>query len=379
MLLIDRYLLRNFFWIWLICFSSLTGLYVVIDALGNLEEFLAIGEKTQKHFLVVMGDFYLYRSLSFFDRTSGILTLIAAMFTLAGLQRFNELTALLAAGTSKWRIVRPLVFAGAIMAPIATVNREFVMPRDREKLSRTPQELSSGSAKALAQRPDSWSGVIFQGRQLRLDTREIIDPALVMPRNLRDHGGTWRAASAGYEPATSEHPGGYRLKGTTQPRDVATAPSLRLNPETVLIHTPTDAPWLKPDECFVVSELTFEHLVDPAAWKQYASTRELVAGLYNKGMDCGNDVRTTVHMRLLQPLLDVILLLLGLPMVLRGMHRNMFVAVGQCVLVVIGFLVVVLIGQTLGGTYLIPPVVAAWIPLFVFIPLTAFNGQPLWE
>ena len=141
MLLIDRYLLRSFLWVWFICFCSLTGLYIVIDALTNLEEFLKIAEKTQRNFVVVMGDFYLYRAISFFDRTSGILTLIAAMFTLAGLQRYNELTALLAAGTSKWRIVRPIIVAGACMALLAALNREIIMPAHRAKLTRSPQEL----------------------------------------------------------------------------------------------------------------------------------------------------------------------------------------------------------------------------------------------
>ena len=45
MLTIDRYILRSYFKILLICFLSLTGLFVVIDAFGNLDELLKIADK----------------------------------------------------------------------------------------------------------------------------------------------------------------------------------------------------------------------------------------------------------------------------------------------------------------------------------------------
>lgn len=381
MLLIDRYLLRTFLWVWFICFCSLTGLYIVIDALTNLDEFLRIAEKTQRNFMVVMGDFYMYRALAFFDRTSGILTLIAAMFTLAGLQRYNELTAILAAGVSKWRIVRPIVLAGACIALGASLNRELVMPQQRAKLTRSPQELSASKAKDFQRREDVWSGISLHGRQLDLDTETIIEPSFKVPRYLPDQRTTWSAQTAHYEPATGDRPGGYRLRGVVTPKDVTAEPPLKLADEaqTIAIHTPQSAPWLAADECFVVSEVNFELLVDQNGWRQYASTSELIAALHKQGVGCGNDVRTTVHARLLQPVLDVVLLLLGLPLVLRGLNRNLFIAVGQCVLVVVTFLLISVTSQYLGGSYLVAPVVAAWIPLLFFVPVTVFNAEPLWE
>lgn len=379
MLLIDRYLLRTFLWVWFICFCSLTGLYIVIDALTNLEEFLRIAERTQQNFLVVMGDFYLYRAIAFFDRTSGILTLIAAMFTLAGLQRYNELTAILAAGVSKWRIVRPIVVAGACIALLAALNRELIMPAQRAKLTRTPQELSSDKAKDFQRREDRWSGISLHGRQLALETQTILEPNFKIPRYLPDPRSTWTAQKANYEPATGDRPGGYRLRGVVTPKNVAEEPPLLQAEGQIAIHTPQSAPWLAADECFVVSEVNFELLVDQNGWRQYASTSELIAALHKQGVGCGNDVRTTVHARLLQPLLDVVLLLLGLPLVLRGLNRNLFIAVGQCVLVVVIFLLVLVTSQYLGGSYLVAPVVAAWIPLLFFVPATVFNAEPLWE
>ena len=80
LMIIDRYLLRQFWQAFLICFCSLTGLYFVIYGFNNLDEFINYAEK-QGGLLVVMGSYYAYRSFSFFDSMSHILTLIAAMFT----------------------------------------------------------------------------------------------------------------------------------------------------------------------------------------------------------------------------------------------------------------------------------------------------------
>ena len=43
MTIIDRYLLRQFLQTFLICYLSLTGLYIVFDAFTNLEDFLRCG------------------------------------------------------------------------------------------------------------------------------------------------------------------------------------------------------------------------------------------------------------------------------------------------------------------------------------------------
>ena len=110
MTIFDRYLLRTFAKVLVVSFLSLTGLYVIIDLFGNLEEFISYAER-EGSLLAVLGDYYGARVLSFFDRTSGLLALIAAIFTVTWFQRTNELTAVTAAGIPKARIVRPLIVA----------------------------------------------------------------------------------------------------------------------------------------------------------------------------------------------------------------------------------------------------------------------------
>jgi lipopolysaccharide export system permease protein len=80
-----------------------------------------------------------------------------------------------------------------------------------------------------------------------------------------------------------------------------------------------------------------------------------------------------------QPLLDVVLIFLGIPLVLTRENRNVFVAAGQCLGLTLGFFVITLASQSLGSSYLINPVLAAWIPLLVFAPLAYVFARPLWD
>ena len=63
------------------------------------------------------------------------------MFTVAWIQRHNEMTALMAAGVSRIRVIKPLIIAAVSICLLAAINREVLIPRFREELTRKPQDL----------------------------------------------------------------------------------------------------------------------------------------------------------------------------------------------------------------------------------------------
>jgi lipopolysaccharide export system permease protein len=376
MLLLDRYLLRQFLLVFAIAFCSLAGLYIVADALGHLEEFVT---QAGDSLFATMAEYYGYRTIAFFDRTSGILTLIAAMFTLASFQRHHEMTAVEAAGISKRRIVRPIILAVAGISLLAAASRELVIPQFRDKFSRNAQDLAADSTKRLQSRYDSLTGVFINGRQLVTNQQRIDDPKFILPPELTHYGNNLDGKTATYQPAKDDRPAGFLFEGVSRPEGLRDKPSLRLASGEPVLLTPHDTPWLAASECFLVSGVEFDQLVDAVSWRQYSSTADLIAGLYNRSLDFGADVRVTIHSRLVQPVLDVTLLFLGMPLLLRRGNRNVFAAIGLCLLVVIGFLLVVLGCQYLGTSILITPVMAVWAPLFLFVPFAAWISEPVWE
>ncbi|MCU0961373.1 MAG: LptF/LptG family permease [Pirellulaceae bacterium] len=377
MTLFDRYLLRTFLRVLLVSFISLTGLYIIIDLFGNLEELLAYAER-EGSLLQVVASYYGARVLSFFDRTSGLLALLAAIFTITWFQRSNELTAVMAAGIPKCRIVRPLIAASVAVAVLAAANRELGLPPVRDKLGRNAQDWLGERAQRLTPRRDNRTRILIAGRATVAAGRQIVQPSFRLPAAFAPFGRQLVAREASYQPAGPEHPGGYRLDGVTQPANIADLPTGYADDQPVIL-TPRDHSWLAPDQCFVVSDVTFEHLGSDAAWRQYASTKELLGAVRNPSLDYGADTRVELHRRFVQPLLDVTLLFLGLPLVLARSSRNLFVAAAQCLLLMLAFVVVVLTCQTIGNTVLVSPALAAWLPLMVFVPPAYVAAARRWE
>ncbi len=379
MLIFDRYVFRMFLKVLLVSFLSLTGLFIIIDLFGNLEEFISYADR-QGSLLAVLCDYYGARVLSFFDRTSSLLALLAAIFTVTWFQRCNELTAVMAAGISRARAVRVLIVGTILVALLAAVNREVTLPKVRDKLTRNAQDWLGEKAGRLNPCRDNRTNILFSGRATVAARRQIAQPSFRLPRRFSEFGRQLVATEATYLEPTSEHPGGYLLENVSQPENLKQIDSRYQEADGApIILTPKDHEWLKDGQCFVASDVSFDYLAADSAWQQYASTAELVSALRNSSLDYGADTRVTVHRRLIQPLLDVTLLFLGLPLVLSRSHRNVFVAAAQCLLLVGTFFVVSLACQAMGNTVMIRPALAAWLPLLIFAPLAYTAAVRKWE
>lgn len=368
--IIDRYMLRQFVQVLVICFLSLIGLYIVIDAFGHLDHFVDYSEK-HGSLLGTLAGFYAYRAIAFFDRTSGVLTLIALMFTVTWIQRHQEMTALLAAGVTRTRVLRPVVLAAIGVSLVAAANRELVMPAIRHQLALDSKNLGGEQEAHMQSRFDSQTDILLGGNKIVPAEKKIVGPNFVLPRQLGPFGGRpLTAVEAHFLPANGDLPSGYLLNGVSEPKALLTQPALLLDGKPVVM-TPIGNDWLAPDQVFVVSGVSLEFLAAGAAWSDFASTPEMIRELRSPSVDLGADVRVTIHKRFLQPFLDTTLLFLGLPFVVSRTTRNPFLSIGLSLAVVTVFMLVVLGAQSLGSSGWLAPPLAAWLPLIIFAPVAA--------
>ncbi len=377
MRIIDRYVLKSFLRVLVICFLSLTGLYIVIDTFTHLDDFLEIADQ-RGGLLGVLAEYYGARVLAFFDRTSSLMTLVAATFVATSLQRSNELPALMAAGIPKARVVAPLIAAALAVSLLAAVNREVGIPEYRDQLMRDSRNWDGRAEMRLDPRYDNRTDILIGGRHTLAAEQCIIQPVFRRQPDLGAFGSSLAADKAFYRPAAADRPGGYLLDGVTVPKDLSQVASFQLQGTPVVL-SPGDTPWLQAHQCFVVSDVSFAQLAAGNAWRQYSSTADLIAGLHNPSLDLAADVRVLVHSRIVQPFLDMTLLCLGLPIVLARQSRNIFVSAGTCVLVVAAFVLVILACHAAGNSYLISPDFAAWCPLLIFVPLARLSVDTLWQ
>ncbi|MDY0168255.1 MAG: LptF/LptG family permease [Thermoguttaceae bacterium] len=378
MRIIDRYMLQQFLKTFVVCYLSLTGLYIVFDAFTNLEEFIRCGEKAGGLFQL-MTSFYGYKAILFFDRTAGLLILVSVMFTVSWIQRHNEMTALMAAGIPRVRVVAPLIVAAVVITFMAAGNRELVIPRFRDEMARKPSDLIGDKGQALDARYDNRTDILMRGDRTYADRKRIERPSFLLPRDLRHYGKQIVAEDAFYLPPEGDRPGGYLFEGVSQPRDLGERQSLELDGQPVVI-TPLDAPdWLKPDQCFVFSDITFDQLTGGRMFREFASTAQLIRALHNASLDFGADVRVAIHTRMVTPLLDMTLLFLGLPLVVARQNRNVFLAIALCAGVTTLYLLTIIGSQHLGAMLVVSPALGAWLPLIVFVPVAVTLANAMWE
>lgn len=377
MFILNRYLLRQFLQIFIICFVSLIGLYVVIDAFGHLDHFSSYAEK-EGHLFGVIARYYAYHSLAFFDRTSGLLAMISTVFTVGWLARHQELTACLAAGISKFRVIKPLLAATVVIALVAAANREWVLPQVRDELTRDVKDLGGDASRILEPRFDNENDFLIGGDKVSMAERRITNPAFVLRSpELSRYGKQLAAKQALYRDATAEHSAGFLLQDITSPpaSQICRRPSLRVGDRPVIL-TPHDTPWLAANEVFVASQVPFPLLASGSNWRNYASFPELVSELRDPNGDPGPDVRVAVHARLVQPLMDGVLVMLGLPLMLSRRTRNAFLTVGMCLALAAVFTLAALACKSLGNLSMLRPSLAAWLPLMAFVPVaTAMSGS----
>jgi len=373
----DRYALGLFFKLVIVCFISLAGLYIVIDCFGNFQEFSTYGKKLKGGIGGVLAAYYGARLFWFFDLTAGVMAMVAGLFAVTWMQRANEMTALSAAAIRPSRIVRPLAVAAAFVAALGVGNREICLPQIRERLAKNAQDWLGETAKPCRPMFDMQSGLLISGKFTFANEKRIEDAKISQfPEELRSWGRQITADNAYYHSATPEHPGGYLFRGVHQPANLAELQSLALDGRPQF-YSPKDTPWLKPGECFVASGVNFEQLTVGAAWQQYLSTGELVSGLRNRSLDYGANIRVILHVRLVQPFLDMALFFLGVPLVMTRRNTNVFMAAFMGALLVGLFFAVTMFSHWLGANYLISPALAAWLPLLIFGPVAFALSRPL--
>lgn len=373
MTILDRYLLFLFLKIFAVCFTSFVGLFLVIHLFSNLDDLSDLVELSGG-WAQLLADFYVPRIAELFDKTAAVLVLISAIFSVNMMQKRRELLAIEAGGITLLRAIRPIVVAAVCLIALTVVNREYLIPSLKDRLVRTPQNwLDQGRAEMLVQQ-DTTTGIRLRGKEIMLADKTIIEPKVQLPATISTQHNRLTAQLASFESADQRHPAGIRLKKVTQPVELAGFRSIVVDNQTPVVYSPSDVRWLNEDELFVVSDVTMEQAAFGNRLALYRTTPEMMAAVRKPRTWFGNNQKVGLHVRILQPFLDMTLLLLGLPLAISNTDRNIFVAAGISFAVVAAVSIVTLASQSLGTYNLIQPAaLSAWIPLLVFVPLAVLS------
>jgi lipopolysaccharide export system permease protein len=365
---IDRYVCVNFLFSYAAVLAAFLGLAVVIDASMKLGDFLDQVPKDlptlSRLGRVATVLFYWYSAQVplYFRFLMPVITVVSAVVTVVMMKRRNEFVPLLASGVSVYRALGPLMVLALLVSFLGALNQEFLLPGLANRIVRSPSD-------PHGRKPRPVNQVLLDtaGRQVTADKYLPAEQTM-----LKVHidgpppaGATSRPASvahvfaeeARWDPVCRA----WRLShGWTEPRDPQTGALLPREPFGPGRPTPS---------LLFSTSIRPGDVDKPAAIIPMASRGELLDRLRVRPDQ--PRLRVELHGRLVGPLHAVILLLLGLPLVLLQESRSVIVGIMISVVICLTYLGVQFVSEQLGSTGTLSPVLAVWLPIFVFGPVAA--------
>jgi lipopolysaccharide export system permease protein len=350
--LIDRQMIRGYFKAYIVCLASLLSLYVVVDLFTNLDDFTNHSKSLWAALFRIFA-YYGYKVSQIFDRLCEAIVLLAAMFTVAWMQRSNEQVPLLSAGISTRRIVTPVLLCAFFMLSMTVVNQEFIIPRIADKLALDRDD--PGGQKTIPVRS------AFESNQLHIDgdravrrDRTVSCMYVTIPESLCGTTIHLTAHEAHYVSGPGPRQGGWELVGT-KPMEVEPIPGIldQRDSGRYFLHT---------------REVDFEAVTRNPNWFQMASTSQLYQELQRPESTRLASMAVLFHMRLTRPVLGMVLVLLGLSVILRDQNRNVIISSGMCLVLCGVFFASCYACKMLGDNEYVNPALAAWLPVLFFGP-----------
>ncbi|HEX8914521.1 MAG TPA: LptF/LptG family permease, partial [Humisphaera sp.] len=393
MKLLDRYVFWSFVRNYLISFMVLVGMYVVLDMVLNFHDLVDVKGQVAANqdagvFDTVyrIADYYFFRCFLIFVYLSGIIPVVAAAFTLMRLSRFNELTAVLAAGVPMLRIAMPVIIGGVIANALLIADQELVIPRIIPKLQRDPDELSSDAKSFPINALQDANGAIWRATKYTPQTgatpptMEVVDiiERREEPRTETLPDGTRRTRVL-YFPAAHTSADRAVWNPADQSWTLTNGVRNEMPGNGAPAVTPDGrAPVLPRDR--YASNVTPEEiaLYRSADYVELLGTAKIEELLNRPGSYGQMHLLRVKHSRFMQPIINVILLLLAIPCVLTREPGKLKAAATKCL---------VLTGLGMGAVFVshqlaTKPMLdmrpdlwtafAAWLPILLFGPLAMF-------
>lgn len=386
MKIIDRYVIVSFLRNYLISFMVLVGMYIVMDMVFNFNHLVdvqpAAGSGMDSVFgaLYDIADFYFYQCFLIFVQLSGVIPVVAAAFTLMRLSRFNELTALLAAGIPLLRIAAPIILVAAVLNGLLLVDQEVVIPLMIPKLTRDHDDLHRGPRTyyPIEAMQDADGSLLYAARYFPAQPGK--EPYM-LDLDVIERSPAKRDVSG--ENATLMVPTGHLQ-----------ADEAHWNPTTRawdLTNGRLATGLMNDQGVRTQAEQSYQSSVTPEEIALYRSgsfvellpTRRIDQLLERPNLYARAELLRVKHWRFTQPLMNVVLLLLAIPCVLTREPGRLKKSATRTLL---------WIGLAMGAVFLfhqfaaqVPPNVAstpagvntwvmamAWAPIFLFGPIAVF-------
>jgi len=358
MKILDKYVIKNFLIGYAVAFAVLIGLRVIIDLFVNLDEFTEQSSRGTWAIIENMLIYYGLNSMLYFRDFAGIITVVAASFSFGRMVRSSELVAVMASGVSLKRLIGPIVLLAVVLTGLLVIDQEFIIPPLAPKLVRDRDAVRGQESYDVWFMSDG-NGSLICSRKFDVETSTLHSPTIITRRPKPEPyqwewevTGLIRADSATYNRETNR----WNLKNGRFIERYS-----RKGPQAIPSYDagdliPQDIPVRRTGE--YKSMLSSRQLAELAAQKTKVKD---IAQLWSQK-----------HFRITDPLINLVMLMLSLPILVCRDPKSMksavmisFAATGACFITT--FVCKILATEVVFDRVM--PELWAWLPIFIFLPI----------
>jgi lipopolysaccharide export system permease protein len=363
MKIIDRYLIKQFLQTVLFALLAFTLVFVVIDAMENLDDFI---DQDITAFNIIY--YYLVFSPEILKLMTPVAVLFGALFTAGKSANLSELTAMRASGVSLYRFMAPFVITAAIISLLSVYFGGYVVPMaNKTKVYLEQTYLKKGLTY-------TGSNIYFQDSRARIVSISFFDQnsnraSRISIQNfylkdLTEMTSRIDAQLLQYDSLTGNW---TAMKGVERFFSAGT-----IN-DSAAIHPMTE----KYFDTLTLSDL---HFKPDDLTKKQQKPLEMNLKELSESIDAqeraGNDPTATLieyHSRFAFALTNVIIVLFGLPIATSKRRGGLAVQVGINILITFIYLVFMKVSQAFGKNGALDPLLTAWFANLIFIAGTAIT------
>ncbi|MEN6386920.1 MAG: LptF/LptG family permease [Phycisphaerales bacterium] len=357
MKILDKYVAKNFLTGYIISFSVLMGLRIMIDLFVNVDEFTENPDMSAMQVLWNIAVYYGRFSFLYFRDFAGMITVVAAVFSLGKMTKHNELTAIMASGVSLKRVIAPILILSLCFSGLHILDEEVFIPPMADKLVQSHDETDDTVFYDLWFISDS-RGNLFCSPQFIVKDKIIMTPTIITRKqnektSLWDVTGVIKADSATYDEESQAWilKNGMFLTISRQLEEKSYQPVKSVPSDLV----PKDIPVRR-----------------QSAHMDLLSSYDLMRLARQNPKDMAR-LYAQKNFRLTDPIINFIMLMISLPLLVcrdpKGLKSAVFVSFGLTSLCYVLTFVSKVFASDIAIAGRVMPELWAWLPIFIFVPI----------
>lgn len=359
MYVLNRYIVKEFIRLFLLVLGVFIFIYLLVDFFEKVDNFLEVNLPTS-----TVLSYFIYKVPLIITQMEPVAMLIGGVLTVSLLVRNNELLAMKSLGRNLWQIAGPIFVVALILSLLLFLIKETLVPVTMSKTNFIWEvQVKKKQPKGFFGKDKFWfkgENSIYSMGQLSPDKNVLQDievflfdkdfslKGIVYAREARWVNGGWVFRSGRLKTLSSD--GSYKIVSfEEQLIDVKESPA------------------------------DFMEMTKKAEEMNFKELISYIRKLKRQDQDA-TPYQVDLQARLAYPILGLILLLLGIPVLLwRRLKSSIALGVSLGVFLVFVVWITWTFSLTLGRIGILPPFVAAWLPLVLFCGLGAVGWRAVWQ